>query len=133
MIVTGGAARACAGALLVSLALAVGARAADNKTYLMKISIATVGDALHQYAKNYAAAVTKDSGGRIKAEIYPASQLGSIQQQAEGVQFGAIQCQILPPEQQTAMLQMLASVGADVSKTKPLLSAAYKVITDAAK
>jgi TRAP-type transport system periplasmic protein len=100
MIATGraGAARAGAAALVMLFAMMPGARAADDKTYVMKISIATVGDALHQYAKDYAAAVTKASGGRIKAEIYPASQLGSIQQQAEGVQFGAIQCQILPPE-----------------------------------
>ncbi len=71
--------------------MALAARAAGEKTYVMKISLATVGDALHQFAKDYAAAVEKDFGGRIKAEIYPASQLGSIQQQAEGVQFGAIQ------------------------------------------
>jgi TRAP-type transport system periplasmic protein len=103
-----GAAHVAAAALLLALLTAPAARAADDKgaagktadgkTYVMKISIATVGDALHQYARNYAAAVGKDSGGRIKAEIYPASQLGSIQQQAEGVQFGAIQCQIVPPE-----------------------------------
>jgi TRAP-type transport system periplasmic protein len=74
-----------------------GARAAE-KIYVMKIAIATVGDALHRYAASYAAAVEKDSGGHIKTEIYPSSQLGSIQQQAEGVQFGAIQCQIVPPE-----------------------------------
>jgi TRAP-type C4-dicarboxylate transport system substrate-binding protein len=71
---------------------------ADDKTYVMKIALATLDDALHQYAKNYAAAVEKDSGGRIKAEIYPASQLGSIERQAQGVQFGAIQCQIVAPE-----------------------------------
>jgi TRAP-type transport system periplasmic protein len=71
---------------------------ADDKTYVMKIALATVNDALHQFAKNYAAAVEKDSGGRIKGEIYPASQLGSTQQQAEGVQFGAIQCMVVPPE-----------------------------------
>ena len=40
----------------------------------------------------------KHSGGRIKPEIYPASQLGSIPRQTEGVQFGAIQCQVVPPE-----------------------------------
>src|SRR6202034_4680829 len=28
----------------------------------------------------------------------PASQLGSIPRQTEGVQFGAIQCQVVPPE-----------------------------------
>src|SRR5580693_4287787 len=79
------------------LALSV-ARAADDKPIVMKIALATLDDVLHQYAKNYAAAVEKDSNGRIKPEVYPASQLGSIQRQAEGVQFGAIQSQIVAPE-----------------------------------
>src|SRR6202040_1633571 len=74
------------------------AQAADDKTYIMKLTLPTLNDSLHQFAKNYAAAVTKDSGGRIKTEIYPASQLGSIPRQIEGVQFGAIQCAIVPPE-----------------------------------
>jgi hypothetical protein len=50
------------------------------------------------FAKNFAATVEKNSGGRIKPEIYPASQLGAIPRQIEGTQFGAIQCAILPPE-----------------------------------
>ena len=69
---------------------------------------------MHQFARNYAAAVEKDSGGRIKAEIYPASQLGSTQRQAEGVQFGAIQCQIVPPEFLTGIderFEVLAAPG----------------------
>ncbi len=91
---------ACAWAIAVAtlFAATLPARAADAKSYVMKIAIATAGDAQHQFAKDYAAAVEKDSGGRIKTEIYPASQLGSTQQQAESVQFGAIQCQIVPPE-----------------------------------
>jgi TRAP-type transport system periplasmic protein len=96
--VTRVAVAAVAVALSLSPAVMPGARAADDKPIVMKIALATLDDVLHQYAKNYAAAVEKDSGGRIKAEIYPASQLGSIQRQAEGVQFGAIQCQIVPPE-----------------------------------
>jgi TRAP-type transport system periplasmic protein len=87
-----------AAALSFSPAAVGGAGAADDKPVVMKIALATLDDVLHQYAKNYAAAVEKDSGGRIKVEIYPASQLGSIQRQAEGVQFGAIQCQIVAPE-----------------------------------
>ena len=47
---------------------------------------------------NLAAAVEKESGGRIKGEVYPASQLGPIPRQIEGAQFGAIQCVINPPE-----------------------------------
>src|SRR5580704_16490969 len=74
------------------------AQAAEDKTYLMKLTFPTINDSLHQFAKNYAAAVTKDSTGRIKTEIYPSSQLGSIPRQIEGTQFGAIQCAIIPPD-----------------------------------
>jgi TRAP-type transport system periplasmic protein len=91
-------ARTLLAVLLILLATRPGAHAADDKPYVMKIALATLNDALHQFAKDYASAVEKDSGGRIKVEIYPGSQLGSTQRQAEGVQFGAIQCIIVPPE-----------------------------------
>jgi TRAP-type transport system periplasmic protein len=83
--------------ILTTVLSAAGARAQD-KTYTMKITLATINDQIHAFAKNFAAALEKNSGGRIKPEIYPASQLGSIPRQAEGVQFGAIQCQLVPPE-----------------------------------
>jgi TRAP-type transport system periplasmic protein len=100
------ATRGCAAALLVLFATASAALAADansdtksdTKSYVMKIALATVDDPLHEFAKTYAAAVGKDSGGRIKVEIYPSSQLGSTERQAEAVQFGEIQCLIVPPE-----------------------------------
>jgi TRAP-type transport system periplasmic protein len=84
-------------AAAIVMAAATAARA-DDKPIVMKIALATLDDVLHQYAKNYAAAIERDSGGRIKPEIYPASQLGSIERQTEGVQFGAIQCQFVAPE-----------------------------------
>jgi TRAP-type C4-dicarboxylate transport system substrate-binding protein len=87
-----------AAAFVVISSLTVVVARADDKTYVMKFTLPTVNEAQHRLAKNYAAAVEKDSGGRIKAEIYPASQLGSIPRQIEGVQFGAIQCAIIPPE-----------------------------------
>jgi TRAP-type C4-dicarboxylate transport system substrate-binding protein len=96
--VTWASSAAVAGAFICLSAMLLGARAANDKTYVMKISLATLDEALHQYAKNYAEAVRRDSGGRIQPKLYPASQLGSIQRQAEGVQFGAIECQIVPPE-----------------------------------
>jgi len=92
------ATRVCVVVFLMSLAMPFGVLGADDKPYVMKIALATVNDALHQFAKGYAAVVERDSGGRIKAEIYPESRLGSTQRQAEGVQFGAIQCLIVPPE-----------------------------------
>ena len=64
----------------------------------MKIGLPTINDAPHQFAKDFAAAVEKDSGGRIKGEVYPASQLGSIPRMIEGTQFGAIQGVAIPPE-----------------------------------
>jgi TRAP-type C4-dicarboxylate transport system substrate-binding protein len=91
-------ARTSAAALVYLLAAMLGARAADDGPYVMKISLATLNDVPHQYAKDFAVAVERDSGGRVKPEIYPASQLGSVQRQIEGVQFGAIQMTVLPPE-----------------------------------
>ncbi len=88
----------CAAAFAGSALTGDGARAADDKTYMMKITLATVDDTLHQFARNFAAALEKSSAGRIKTEIYPSSKLGSITQQTQSVQFGAIQCQIIPPE-----------------------------------
>ena len=90
---------AAAGVIAAALALPPGAARAQDKTpMVMKISLAALNDPLHQFAKDFAALIDKDSGGRIKTEIYPASQLGSIPRQIEGTQFGAIQCVITPPE-----------------------------------
>ena len=86
-----------AGALLTSLALPLGAAQAQQPI-VMKISTPTIHDIPDTWARNFGAAVEKDSGGRIKAEVYPASQLGSIPRQIEGTQFGAIQMEVVPPE-----------------------------------
>src|SRR6202790_4701624 len=87
-----------AGAIVVSLALSLGTALAQDQTYTMKITLPPLNDRSHMFAKNYAAALERDSGGRIKPEIYPASQLGAIPRQIEGTQFGAIQCAVIPPE-----------------------------------
>jgi TRAP-type C4-dicarboxylate transport system substrate-binding protein len=86
------------GALALSFALGLSAAVAQDKTYTMKIALPTLNDPSYFFAKAYAAALEKDSGGRIKPEVYPASQLGSIPRMIEGTQFGAIQCVIIPPE-----------------------------------
>jgi TRAP-type C4-dicarboxylate transport system substrate-binding protein len=78
--------------------LAPAAAFAQDKTFTMKLSTATINDTQHEWLKRFAALVEKDSKGRIKAEIYPASQLGAIPRQIEGVQFGSIQGWMGPPE-----------------------------------
>jgi TRAP-type transport system periplasmic protein len=94
------AARASGGgcALVLSLALGLGAALAQSKTYTMKISLPTLNDPSYFFARAYAAALEKDSSGRIKPQIFPSSQLGSIPRQIEGTQFGAIQCVLVPAE-----------------------------------
>jgi TRAP-type transport system periplasmic protein len=87
-----------AGAVALSSLLTLGTASAQDKTYTMKFTLPTLNDPSYVFTKNYAAALEKDSGGRIKTEIYPASQLGAIPRQIEGTQFGAIQCAVIPPE-----------------------------------
>ena len=87
-----------AGILGVAAALSLGGAHAQDKQFVMKITAPTINATPDTYGRNLAAAIEKDSGGRIKVEVYPASQLGSIPRQIEGTQFGAIQLAVLPPE-----------------------------------
>jgi TRAP-type C4-dicarboxylate transport system substrate-binding protein len=89
------------GAVLAAGAVALSGSAAQaqaDKVFVMKLSTATINDTQHEWLKRFAALVEKDSGGRIKPEIYAASQLGSIPRQIEGTQFGSIQAWMGPPE-----------------------------------
>jgi len=88
---------AAAGVGLLALALGV-APAVAQQNYVMKLGLATINDAQHEWCKRFVAMVEKDSGGRIQGQIFPASQLGPIPREIEGVQFGAIQGYIGPPE-----------------------------------
>jgi TRAP-type transport system periplasmic protein len=96
------------------LGLSAAAAAAPQQTYLMKISTPTIHDIPDTYARNLGAAIEKDSGGRIKVQVYPASQLGSIPRQIEGTQFGSIQMEVVPPEFMVGLddrFQVLAAPG----------------------
>src|SRR6202048_1665192 len=86
------------GTFVIAATLMFDVTQAQDKIYTMKFTLPTLNDSSHQFTRNYAAAIERDSHGRIKTEIYPASQLGSIPRQIEGTQFGAIQCAVIPPE-----------------------------------
>jgi TRAP-type transport system periplasmic protein len=92
----GGAAFALA--VFSLLAAPASPAAAQAGPIIMKLSTATINDTQTEWMKRFAAAVEKDSGGRIKGQLYPASQLGAIPRQIEGTQFGAIQGWVGPPE-----------------------------------
>jgi TRAP-type C4-dicarboxylate transport system substrate-binding protein len=84
--------------LYAAVAPVSAASADDNKTYVMRLSTATLNDVQHEWMKRYAAAIEKKTNGRIKTELYPASQLGTIPRQIEGAQLGSIQVWVGPPE-----------------------------------
>lgn len=88
----------CALSAVLTLGSALAQSKPQNKPYVMKITTPTINAAPDFYAREFGAAVEKDSGGRIKAQVYPASQLGSIPRQIEGTQFGSIQVAVIPPE-----------------------------------
>jgi C4-dicarboxylate-binding protein DctP len=75
-------------AILMAVALTTTASA---QPFTMKISFPTINDVTHEYFKRFKAGVEERSGGKIKAEIYPANQLGQIPAVIEGVALGTIE------------------------------------------
>jgi TRAP-type transport system periplasmic protein len=113
---------------LLAVAQAGPTLAQDNKTYVMKLSTATLNDAQHEWMKRYAVAIEKKTNGRIKAEVYPASQLGTIPRQIEGAQLGSVQVWVGPPEFLVGVdhkFEMLSAPG-----LFPTEQSALKTITD---
>lgn len=50
----------------------------------------------HTGAQAFKERVEKESNGRVKVEVYPASQLGSLREQVEGTQMGSIHMTMQP-------------------------------------
>jgi TRAP-type C4-dicarboxylate transport system substrate-binding protein len=80
-------------AALACSTISAPAAAAD---FVMKFGTATINETQHQFIKFYKEELEKASGGRIEVQIYPASQLGPIPREIEGVQLGNIQGYIGP-------------------------------------
>ena len=75
--------------LLSSLSAVAGAQA------VMKMASATINDVQHEWLKRFDAAM-KPQAGKLKVEIYPASQLGQIPRMMEGVAVGTIESFVTP-------------------------------------
>ena len=74
--------------LFLAACLAVPASA---QQFTMKLSTSTSGDALVEWLNTLKKGVESSSGGKIKVEVYPASQLGAIPRTIEGVALGTIE------------------------------------------
>jgi C4-dicarboxylate-binding protein DctP len=70
---------------------ALAAGAAHAQPFTMKLSTPTNNDVTVEWMNAFKAGVEARAGGRIKVEIYPASQLGPIPRTVEGVALGTIE------------------------------------------
>ena len=87
---------ALAAALACALGTFLGPLPASAADFVMKFGTATINETQHQFIKFYKDEVEKASNGRIEVQIYPASQLGPIPREIEGVQLGNIQGYVGP-------------------------------------
>lgn len=67
-------------------------------TWTFKCSISTVNDVLHEWCKRYSARLEKRTHGQMRAQVFPAGQLGLGPRQIEGLQLGTIEAHIVPPD-----------------------------------
>jgi TRAP-type C4-dicarboxylate transport system substrate-binding protein len=88
--------RSAALAVAVALAWCAPSLPATAADFVMKFGTATINETQHQFIKFYKEELEKASSGRIEVQIYPASQLGPIPREIEGVQLGNIQGYIGP-------------------------------------
>ena len=67
-----------------------------QQTYTMKLANATINDVQHQWQKQFKQRLEARAGDRLKVEIYPASQLGTIPRMVEGLLLGTIESFVTP-------------------------------------
>jgi TRAP-type C4-dicarboxylate transport system substrate-binding protein len=94
---TSHAARHGVGALALAV-LALGGPDAGAQEIVMKFATQTINDIQHEYMKVFKTELEARTQGRIKVELYPASQLGGSQRQTEGLRLGTIEAAIGPAE-----------------------------------
>ena len=70
--------------------------ASAQQPFVMKISTASLNDVNHEVMKALKAGVESRTGGRVKVELYPASQLGPMTRTIEGVSMGTVEMEHPP-------------------------------------
>jgi C4-dicarboxylate-binding protein DctP len=72
-----------------------GAHAQSSTT--MKLATVTINEPNHEFIKEWKARIEPATQNRIKADLFPAAQLGGIPRLVEGVQLGTIEWFSTPP------------------------------------
>ncbi len=65
--------------------------ASAQQPFVLKFGNQTQNDVQHDFMKRYKEELEKVTGGKIRVELYPASQLGPFPRQIEGLRLGNIQ------------------------------------------
>ena len=78
-------------AAAMAFGLALAASSAAAQTFEMKLATNTLRDPTDALIREYKSRIEARSGGRIKAGLFPGSQLGTIPRMIEGVQLGTIE------------------------------------------
>ncbi len=84
--------------LIISAVVAIPGASASAQTTSIKLAGATVNDLNHAYLNEFKKRVEEKTGGRIKAGVYTAGQLGGIQQMIEGLILGTQELYLVPPD-----------------------------------
>lgn len=84
--------------VLLALFGLAGISPARAQSSTIRVATATLNDVQHEWMRRFAVEIEKTSNGRLKAELFPASQLGSIPRMIEATQLGSIQIWLGPPE-----------------------------------
>jgi C4-dicarboxylate-binding protein DctP len=88
------------GSRSVALAFAISVIAAPalaQQSFTLKIVSVTQNDPTVDFMKMYKEKIEARTNGRIKAELYPAAQLGGIPQLVQGILLGTIEMYATPP------------------------------------
>lgn len=91
-----GSLRRAAMAAVAAALVAPAPQAWAQRTYTMKLANATINDVQHQWQKQFKQRIEARAGDRLKVEIYPASQLGTIPRMVEGLLLGTIESFVTP-------------------------------------
>ncbi|NIA69749.1 TRAP transporter substrate-binding protein [Pelagibius litoralis] len=83
-------------ALLILASLAFLPAREGRAEVVMKLASATINDVQHEWQKVFAEELAARVGDKVKVEIYPASQLGTIPRMVEGVLLGTVESFITP-------------------------------------
>ena len=83
---------AVAGAAIASVLTTV----ASGQDFTMKIGTATINDTQHEWMKRFEQRVEAKAGSRIRIDLFPLDQLGTIPRAVEGMQLGTVEAYVTP-------------------------------------